>query len=392
MLDAVRTLAGDMISRRRQHDNEFVRVTDEALLRVCGRWGARLAFKQRIADVLQLDISNSSFGEGRFALQAHFDFVIWRGGEPHFAVEFDEPHHRTDAEQRRRDALKDEICRRAGFPVVRAVDHSLKRLGERPLLEWLVELRFVYHDHVDRVRREKELKRLDEVPDDWTAETLTDGQARWMTEFSTESAMDYSQLFITRIDSPQPTLIDPFADARERVEMWSSERLTHPRGYWSRPARDNGWVRGLIVLPVHKDRVLIGEAEVYDAGPLFIPDGLLPMRVAQDLATLQVSAFLDLYERGRISATNVDDARRRAEGLNSGRLNFVGLSPEQRLQALLRVAHRMGLKPTLENQHEALQSFIAEDERLARHFETIKREARELAWGVPPEPPPGVSS
>jgi hypothetical protein len=381
-----------VIPRRRQHDNEFVRVTDDALLRVCDRWGARLAFKQRIADVLQVDISNSSFEEGRFALQAHFDFVVWRSGDPQFAVEFDEPHHRTDAKQRRRDALKDEICRRARFPVLRAVDHSLKRLGERPLLEWLIELWFVYHDHLDRERREKELKRLAEVPDDWTPETLTAGQARWMTEFSTESRMDYSQLFIARPDSAQPTLIDPFADARERVEMWAAERLAHPEGYWSRSVQGSGWVRGSVVLPVSEDKVLIGEAEVYDAGPLFIPDGLLPVRVAQDLATLQVSAFINLYERGRIPATSVDDARRRTEGLRTGRLNYVGLSPELRLQALLRVARRMGLEPTLEDQNEALEQFIADDARLARYFETNEREATERAWGVPPEPPPGVSS
>jgi very-short-patch-repair endonuclease len=381
-----------MIQRRRQHDNEFVRVTDEALLRVCDRWGARLAFKQRIADVLELDASNSSFEEGRFALQAHFDFVVWRSGDPQFAVEFDEPHHRTDANQRRRDALKDEICWRAGFPVLRAVDHSLKRLGERPLLEWLIELWFVYHDHVDRERRENDLKRLAEVPDDWTPETLTDGQARWMTEFSWESPMDYTQLFIARPDSAQPTLIDPFADAREHVELWAAERWTHPEGYWSRPVLRGGWVRGAVVLPVSEDAVLIGEAEVYDAGRLFIPDALLSVRIAQDLATLQISDFLDLYQRGRIQATSMEVARRRAEELDTGRLNFVGLSPEQRLQALLRVARRIGLTPTPEDQREALEQFIASDESLARYVEAVEREATERAWGVPPEPPSGASS
>src|SRR3954470_7489786 len=115
-----------------------------------------------------------------------------------------------------------------------------------------------------------------------------------------------------------------------------------------------------------------------------IPDALLPVRIAQDLATLQVSDFLDLYERGRIQATSMEVARRRVEGLDTGRLNFVGLSPEQRLQALLRVARRIGLNPTPEDEREALEQFIASDESLARYVEAVEREAIETAWGVPP--------
>ena len=68
-----------MIPRQKQHDNEWVRATDEALLRVCERWGARVGFKQRIADVLRLERNNSSFEEGRYALQSHFD--LWSGGK-----------------------------------------------------------------------------------------------------------------------------------------------------------------------------------------------------------------------------------------------------------------------------------------------------------------------
>ena len=231
------------LGRRVQHDNDYVRVTDAALLRVCERWGARLAFKQRVVDVIQIDQQTSSFEEQRFALQSHFDFVVWRDEQPQFAVEFDEPHHRTDPVQIVRDERKDRLCQRALLPLVRAVDHSLKRVGRRRLIEWLVELWFIYHDVLDRERRETHHRRLDEIPGDWTAKSLTDARAAWMTEFDQPTPMDYAALFKTpTTDGSAPQ--DPFAAARTRIELYTLERLTHPEGRWALPEGGRGWARG----------------------------------------------------------------------------------------------------------------------------------------------------
>jgi hypothetical protein len=243
-----------------------------------------------------------------------------------------------------RHERKDQLCRRALFPLVRAVDHSLTRVGLRPLIEWLVEwlveLWFIYHDVVDRERREAHHRRLGEVPDDWTAESLTDARVTWMMEFSDETRMDYAALFKSPTgDQPAPQ--DPFAAARTRIELFTLERLTHPEGRWTLPERGCGWARGKVLVPV-PDGVLVGEGECFDAGYLFIPDGLLSTRIALDLATQQAAEMLDLYERARIRAVTTEQALRGAESMHEGLINWVHATPDQRAEALAKLAVRFG--------------------------------------------------
>jgi hypothetical protein len=82
--------------------------------------GARVFPKVRVADTLPVNKSGISEALFRFALMAHFDFVITDFGyKPLFAVEFDGPAHTTSAEQRERDAKKNALCEQFRFPLLR---------------------------------------------------------------------------------------------------------------------------------------------------------------------------------------------------------------------------------------------------------------------------------
>jgi Protein of unknown function (DUF2726) len=131
---------------RKRHDNEHVAATDESLRRIDSRWSADVDVKQRVADVLDIDAFGLRGDPKRYALQSHFDFVVWRRNEAQFAVEVDERHHFTDPAQIARDQKKNAICEAGHFPLLRIEERSLKRIGGAPLVEWLAELFFVYHD------------------------------------------------------------------------------------------------------------------------------------------------------------------------------------------------------------------------------------------------------
>jgi hypothetical protein len=81
---------------------------------------ARVFPKVRIADTLPVNGSGINDGLFRFALMAHFDFVVSNPHyEPLFAVEFDGPLHASSDEQRERDAKKNDLCEHFQFPLLR---------------------------------------------------------------------------------------------------------------------------------------------------------------------------------------------------------------------------------------------------------------------------------
>src|SRR5262245_38456958 len=92
--------------------NPFEILTDEALREAAERTGYRVCPKVRIADVLKIDGSGIVDAEYRYALRAHFDFLVTSGerGLPEFAVEFDGPHHDSDLETILRDRMKEALC------------------------------------------------------------------------------------------------------------------------------------------------------------------------------------------------------------------------------------------------------------------------------------------
>lgn len=99
--------------------------------------------KVRVADVLPIENSGIDRELYRYALQAHFDFVV-AGDDyiPLFAVEFDGPSHKNPA-QAARDRKKNGLCKRFGFPILRTnLNYISRKYRELTILAWIVD---VYH-------------------------------------------------------------------------------------------------------------------------------------------------------------------------------------------------------------------------------------------------------
>jgi hypothetical protein len=112
-------------------------------MKVAAQNGAAVYPKVRVADVLQIVGSGIADDVYRFALQAHFDFVVTKGVTPIFAVEFDGPSHGAK-QQRTRDEKKDEICRHLGFPLLRITSRYLPAIYRSyDLLSWCIEQWFL---------------------------------------------------------------------------------------------------------------------------------------------------------------------------------------------------------------------------------------------------------
>ena len=99
----------------------------------------RIHPKVRGADVLAVDAGRVRPDLLSFALKAHFDFTAYDGNhDPVFAVEFDGRFHQL-ADQRARDAKKDELCAIFDFPLLRInSNHLLRQYNKRSLLRWII--------------------------------------------------------------------------------------------------------------------------------------------------------------------------------------------------------------------------------------------------------------
>lgn len=118
-------------------------ITHLQLARACEQHGAMVFSKVRMADVLRIEASGLDDVLFRFALQAHFDFVV--AGSDHmplFAVEFDGPGHAHRAQQER-DAKKDGLADRFGLALLRINGRYLDReYRGLTLLCWFVQAWF----------------------------------------------------------------------------------------------------------------------------------------------------------------------------------------------------------------------------------------------------------
>jgi hypothetical protein len=119
-------------------------VTHVRLRDVCDRYGASVYPKIRLADVFIIENSGISNDEYRFALQSHFDFVVYDTSmTPLFAVEFDGPSHQEN-DQRRRDKIKNGLCDRFSFPLLRIqARHVNKDFRGMDLLSWFINVWFL---------------------------------------------------------------------------------------------------------------------------------------------------------------------------------------------------------------------------------------------------------
>lgn len=333
--------------RRKRHDNDRVAATDESLRRVCTRWNADVDVKQRVADVLDIDALSLGKHLRWYALSSHFDFVVWRGNEPQFAVEFDERHHFTDPEQLVRDEKKNAICASAHFPLLRIEDASLRRIGGTPVVEWLADLFFVYHQLWLPARHGwDEAEGFD--PADWDDDLHS--QIRG-DDFS------YVEFLSARPDRgvperAMPGPFDPFHDARRVLTLRTASNFNVAVPSWfdsalgvmARTARDpQGRDIGHVAVPVGADGVVIGSGRCWNPGSLFCGDPNLGSWIAVDLAGHQAADFLDLYDRGRLLPTSWDEAERRLRGLEESVFRCAILDQQDHRDLSYRQLRRMGM-------------------------------------------------
>jgi hypothetical protein len=110
--------------------NKFERLTSEELTQYAEEHGAQVFAKIRIADALHIEDSGISNVLYKYALQAHFDFVVAdEDSFSQFAIEFDGPHHRNDPATRKRDRKKNTLCKRLGMPLIRITHEHLEEVG-----------------------------------------------------------------------------------------------------------------------------------------------------------------------------------------------------------------------------------------------------------------------
>lgn len=122
-------------------------MTDTRLREVCEDFDAHVFAKVRVADVLKIERSGIPDHLYKYALQAHFDFVVSDSEhEPLFAVEFDGPTH-SEPDSKRRDEMKNEICERFDFPLLRINRRYLyNKFSNWDLLRWFCTVFFVKKD------------------------------------------------------------------------------------------------------------------------------------------------------------------------------------------------------------------------------------------------------
>ena len=132
-------------NRRKRIENSQEEKTHAILNDIAKEYKAKVFTKIRVADVLDIENSGLSDKEYKYALMAHFDFAVADyDSMPKFAVEFDGSQHKSDPSAIRRDELKNNICRKFDFPLLRITSEYFEKIGQFPtILSWITELYFI---------------------------------------------------------------------------------------------------------------------------------------------------------------------------------------------------------------------------------------------------------
>jgi hypothetical protein len=125
--------------------NKYEEITYEKLKTLSVANDAHVFPKVRIADVLPISASGISKELFKFALQAHFDFIICDAHyNPLFAVEFDGPIHTISDLQKIRDTKKNKICEFFDLSLLRINAKYLdKKYRNLDLLTYFVDVWFL---------------------------------------------------------------------------------------------------------------------------------------------------------------------------------------------------------------------------------------------------------
>jgi hypothetical protein len=121
--------------------NRYEEIAHGEIKSAADRWALSVYPKVRVADVVDVDAVGAVGELKRFGLQSHFDFVVCRNQwQPAYAIEFD-GHLHTTVVQKARDDKKDELCRRADFPILRINSRYLsKEFGSLSLVAWIMDV------------------------------------------------------------------------------------------------------------------------------------------------------------------------------------------------------------------------------------------------------------
>lgn len=235
----------------------------DALLRDIGQdQGHRLLTKVRLADAIEPgEWMQSRPSYGAYALKAHLDFVMVSAetSNPIFAVEIDGSQHYRDLGQRRRDLMKDELCREAGLPLLRVGSDFARREGKYVLLRYLCD---VYYRSLafDDAQRAGHI-----LPNE-----------------------PYIHFLILDTDPDDGRIYFGSIDAKARVELhqlYDAGKVAHyAPDIWTGSVDEWGNVRSDAYLGAGDDMTLVGTATVRD----FAWFGLGSIELAEELAVLHL--------------------------------------------------------------------------------------------------------
>ena len=108
------------------------------------RYGLQVNVKVRVADVCPIEQSGIPADLYKYALMAHFDFLVTNEDHiPQFAVEFDGASHEMPR-SKVLDKKKDAICCTFNFPLLRIkINYLPKRYSDLSLLEWIIDVYYL---------------------------------------------------------------------------------------------------------------------------------------------------------------------------------------------------------------------------------------------------------
>lgn len=267
----------------------------------------RLLTKVRLADVVQPGDWMTTRAElGTFALKSHLDFVMVEEDTsiPLFAVEIDGSQHSRAVTQRRRDLMKDELCRAAHLPLLRVTSEFSRREGKHILLKYVCDAFY---------------------------KSLMFEEAQKARAIPWDEPFDHAS-FIERDEETGEVLFGSI-DARARLDLLKISQAGaiphHAPDSWLGDKDDWGNIRAEVYLPVGNHMTLVGTSQVRHFGFFGMPASEL----AEELAVLELRREVERWLNGEAVALAPETfrARFRAFVLSDKPLNHVsssGLAPE----------------------------------------------------------------
>lgn len=102
--------------------------------------GLILASKTRFREILEFDKNELNKHEREYYFNAHLDFVLLKDNEALLVVEFDGKSHSESDDTKRRDKLKNKLCKIGKIPIIRVnFSHIYYEFADYTILRWFIE-------------------------------------------------------------------------------------------------------------------------------------------------------------------------------------------------------------------------------------------------------------